>query len=158
MGDRTPGRRRSDLERHRLIRWRENWYRDVWLLLTTALVAWALLGQNNVLDDVRRVQDEQREGRRAAVQVTCAATSAVIDAGRATIIGGAQNLDPEFTASLERLGYPPVEVRQAQAQKAAKAYAKAIANRVETATGFTGIVNENGTLNCAKLADLSRVD
>lgn len=130
---------------------RENWYRDIWLTAISALVVLALIGQGNVLDDIQ-------EGRRAAVDVTCAATSAVINAGRATITGGAESLDPEFARNLEKLGYPSKPVRERQARKAAKLYAGAIAREVERATGVTGVVKEDGSLDCERLAVLSRVD
>lgn len=144
---------------------RENWYRDVGLIIVCGLLFFGWRGQNNVLDDVQKVQrdqrhllHEQKKGRRAAVDIMCAATSAVIDAGRATILGGAASLDPEFAANLERLGYPPEPVRERQARKAAGLYARAISRRVEQSTGVEGVVRRNGTLNCKRLAVLSRVD
>lgn len=151
------GRRADD---HHRTGWRsvlrENWYRDIWLVVISALLLLGYIGQNNVLDDVQRVQEEQREGRRAAIQVTCAATSAVIDAGRATITGGAESLDPEFAKNLEALGYPPINVRRDQARKAARLYAKAIADKVEAATGVEGVVHEkDGTLDCDLLLQLA---
>lgn len=163
----THQRRASDLRwDRRALHWlrvkfapliRENWYRDVVLIVVCAMLFFGWRGQQNVIDDIKVVQQEQREGRRAAVDVVCAATSAVIDAGRATIIGGAEDLDPEFARNLERLGYPPRDVRRDQAQQAAQAYAAAIAKKVEDATGVTGIVRRNGTLDCVRLAELSKV-
>lgn len=130
---------------------RENWYRDVWLILITGALFWSQIGLSDVVE-------RQRESRRAVDRITCAATSAVIDAGRATITGGAESLDPEFARNLEALGYPPLKVRKEQAEQAAHAYAEAIARRVEEATGATGIVNPNGTLDCRALVGLTSGD
>lgn len=146
----TPGRRAEDKSRHH-IRVRENWYRDVWLLIITGLTTWSVLTTMSTVNDVQ-------EGRRAAVGVTCAATSAVIDAGRAAITGGAQGVSGEFARNLEALGYPPKHVRERQAKQAARAYSRAISHRVEKATGVAGIVKPNGTLDCERLAELSRVN
>jgi hypothetical protein len=131
---------------------RENWYRDVGLIVVCTLLFFGWRGQANLLD-------EQRDGRRQAVDITCAAVTAVIDAGRATITGGdAQLGSPEFIANLERLGYPPKAVREKQAEQAAEAYASFISQRVEKLTGAQGVVNADGSLNCRKFRALSRVN
>lgn len=36
----------------------ERWYRDLWLVVITGLVAWALLSQQGQITDVRQVQDD----------------------------------------------------------------------------------------------------
>lgn len=139
-----PTRRAGD--RH--FRPRENWHRDVWLLLITGLVAYALVSMAGVISD-------QREGRRIAVRALCGATDGVIDAGRATITGSAGGLNPELTRFLERHGYPPKPIRQAQADKAARLYGRSIGARVELATGLKGLVEPDGGLDCERLAAVS---
>lgn len=100
------------------------------------------------------VQDIKRAGedRRAAVTTLCAATSAVIDAGRTTITNGGQ-LPPRLERNLIRLGYPQPDVRRRQAQDAARLYGESIALRVQRATKAEGIVTVTGRLRCAALAD-----
>lgn len=141
-------RRRSDKARLIL---RENWYRDVWLLLVSAFVVVAVL---NSRDAVER----QKEGRRVAVQAICGATSAVIEAGRATITGGATGVGGEFERNLRALGYPPRKVRQRQAMQAAEAYARTIAEGVRQAAGVNarGLVRRDGTLDCQRLQQVAR--
>jgi hypothetical protein len=151
VADRDPDKRERSTDKpgwRRLVR--ENAYRDVWLLLVSGLMVWALL-------DIRGVVNDQREGRRYAVNVVCGATSAVIDAGRATITGGGVG-PPEFVRNLERLGYPPRRVREAQAQKAAAQYADLIARRVEKVAGATDVVRRDGTLDCALLTERARTE
>lgn len=153
MGADTPQRRASDQPwRRRLkILVRENWYRDVWLTVITVLLIFAVQGQNNVLDDIQA-------GRKFSVKVTCTTVSAVIDAGRSTITGQNSQVDGAFARNLERLGYPPKPVREAQAKIAARQYAEFISRRVERATGAEGVVRADGTLNCEKLTRLARTD
>jgi hypothetical protein len=147
-----PGRRRGDqgLLKRLSRSLPERAYRDVWLILITGLVAWSLIGIQNTVND-------QRDGRKYAVNVVCGATSAVIDAGRATITGGGVG-PPEFVRNLEALGYPPKRVREAQAQKAAEQYAELIARRVERVAGARDVVKPNGTLDCVRLTELARTE
>lgn len=97
----------------------------------------------------------QQEGRKVGVKITCAALGAVIDAGRRTITSSTIVGSPRFTRNLERLGLPPAAARKAQAQLAADAYAKAIADAVRKRSGVKGVVNGDGTLNCSRLLDVS---
>lgn len=142
----TTGRRRADRWRHALTA-RENWYRDVWLLLLSAVVLWAA---------VASVQNSARarhlaEGNRRAIEVSCAATSAVVDAGRATLRGGAVIRPDRFRHELERLGLPPQTVRERGADAAARDYGASIASAVERATGRPGLARPDGTLDCRRL-------
>jgi hypothetical protein len=152
---------------------RENWYRDVWLFALSILVLISVSSSQgasesaNVTSKTTRqvvvqlrsvVQQqgtllrEQRQGRTVAVRALCAATSAVIDAGRATITGsGGAVGSPRFVRALERLGYPPKRVREQQAQKAAQFYAQAISKRIETATKQKGLARKDGSLDCRRL-------
>jgi hypothetical protein len=79
-------------------------------------------------------QNQRQEGRAIAIQASCAATSAVIDAGRRTILTGG-DLPPKFARELERLGYPSAQARKARARAAAEAYARSIAEAVERQSG-----------------------
>jgi hypothetical protein len=135
-------RRTEDKRRHAILR--ENWYRDVWLVIITVIVFLALIAANG---------ERQRniEGRRIAVESICGATSAVITAGRAVIGGSGAGLAPELERFLRKHGYPPKPVRQAEAKKAAEAYAESIARGIESNSGVTGLVRKNGTLNCRKM-------
>lgn len=123
---------------------RENWYRDLWLIIITGVV---LIALSRSQDAVNR----QAEGRRVAGAVTCSAISAVIDAGRATIQSGGK-IDPrEFERNLEKLGLPPRDVRMERSRTAAESYARLIAQRVVEESKVPGLVREDGTLDCRKL-------
>lgn len=129
----------------------ENWYRDVWLLVISVFVFVALHNASNAIN-------QQREGRRVAVAAICGATSAVIEAGRATITGGAAGVNGEFERNLRKLGYPPRKVRRKQAMAAAEGYARTIAEGVRTAAGVKahGLVRADGTLDCHRLQRVAR--
>lgn len=103
------------------------------------------------------VQSEQSEGRQITLTATCATLSGVIEAGRATILGGVIIRPREFERNLERMGLPPRSVRRHSAGQAAVAYANAIAARVEVATGKKGLIRHDGTLDCGLLARIGHV-
>lgn len=128
---------------------RENWYRDVWLLLVSLVL---LLMVHGVQSRVER----QREGRAIAINVMCGGISSVIEAGRATITGSS-TLSPEFERNLERLGYPPERQRKAAARAAAKGYAASIAAAVQQESGVRGLVRKDGSLNCERLRQVTHV-
>lgn len=138
-GPDVPRRRRRDTFYGR-VEW--VWQNGV-PFIAIVLAAIAVRGNTS---DIQR----QREGRRVAVDVTCATMSAVIDAGRATITGSSR-VSPKFERNLQRLGYPPRKQRQAAAKAAAAAYAESIARTVEREAGVEGLVQRDGTLNCARL-------
>jgi hypothetical protein len=93
-----------------------------------------------------RAQGEQALAR-------CAATSAVIEAGRNTITAQTKSpADPKQERGLRALGFPPKPQRDALARAQAQAYAQFIRNRVEEETGKKLLVNKDGSLNCKKLA------
>lgn len=162
MGAEHPQRRADDKPE---TRWqhtkrvliRENWYRDVWMCGLTGLMLYVAIALTGIVSDVEDAQQRIQSGRKFSVEVICTATSAVIDAGRETIIGGAAGVGGEFAKNLEALGYPPRKVREDQADKAAEAYANAISRRVEQRTGVRGVVRDDGTLNCERLNELARV-
>jgi hypothetical protein len=58
--------------------------------------------------------------------------------------------------NLERLGYPPAEVRKRNARRAADEYARAIARGVERQSGVRGVVRPDGSIDCRRLARLAR--
>lgn len=99
----------------------------------------------------------QREGRRVAVQTTCAAISAVIDAGRATILAAGQEQPQPFERNLLKLGYPSLERRRTASELAAATYARSIAGRVAAITGSKGLVRPDGSLDCARLRKAARL-
>lgn len=104
----------------------------------------------NVLDGVQA-------GRRAGVAITCAATNAIIDSGRATITGGAIG-PPVFVRHLERLGLPSKAQRDAASRAAAAAYAKGVTDAVARASGDDArkVVRTDGTLRCEALQHISK--
>lgn len=123
---------------------RDNWYRDVWLLVVTLGVYVALNGSES---DLQR----QREGRAVAIEVTCTFSNAVARAGQATITGGVTIKPREFERALERMGLPPRKQRETNARNAARAYAAAISASVEQETGIKGLVAGDGTIRCDRL-------
>lgn len=164
-------RENGDEERDRideLRQWLDARYRRVARLVIAmmvlgllAFVAGGLMlrAQQQHLSDQQRVATEQRadilrqqaqivEGRRLARRVVCSAVSAVIDAGRATITGGAAPGPPAFTHALERLGYPPLAKRRVAARQAADGYANLIATSIAKASGVRGLVKPDGSLDC----------
>ncbi len=120
------------------------------------LLVLAVLSNGVAIRVALRADAGQREGRDIARDFSCATTSAVIDAGIATIKGGGRTISPEFERNLRRLGYPPLVQRQLQADLAAAAYARAVATRVQSATGRTDLVREDGSLNCARLRAVTK--
>jgi hypothetical protein len=134
---------------HRFRFLRENWYRDVWLVIISSAVLWASVStyQNQV---------NQRVGRRVAVGATCAALSGVIEAGRATISSGVIIKPQRFERNLEKLGLPPIRIRKHSAEDAAFAYGRAIAIRVAQATHNKSLVRSDGTLDCHLLQVAAR--
>lgn len=135
---------------------RENWYRDVWLIIISVVVLWSSISTYQNGQDTYRNQQDQRTGRRVAVGATCAAVSGVIEAGRATIASGVIIKPKLFERNLERLGLPPVDVRRDSAEDAAVAYSRAIAIRVAQATHNSSLVRKNGTLDCRRLQVAAR--
>jgi hypothetical protein len=123
------------------------------LLALAILFASTLLQQFVVLPqkaDHAEVQlAQQREGRRVAIGVLCGGLQAVIDAGRAQIVTTIQ--PPRFRRNLERLGLPDAKTRRRVAEKAAEAYATAIARATEKQSGVEGVVDEGGNLRCDRL-------
>lgn len=103
--------------------------------------------------EVRNIADRNsgliREQATQAI-ARCAATSAVIEAGRLTITGEIAG-DPD-QAALRRMGFPPKRARDAQAQVVADAYANHIREHVTRVTGKPPPVNKDGTLDCRRLA------
>lgn len=130
---------------------RENWYRDVWLLIITVLV---LLAVSKTYGNVGDIQD----GRRVGTNVTCSATSAIIDAGRDTIRNAATITPTEFEKNLVALGLPRRKARTEAANQAAKKYGESIASAVALQTGRSDIVLSDGSLDCAALQRATRVD
>jgi hypothetical protein len=96
-----------------------------------------------------------QNGRRTAVRVVCASTSAVIEAGQRTI-SGPSNIPPKLDAHFQRYGYPSRADRERAAAVAADAYAAQIAKRIREETNLRGLVTADGRLDCDRLADVSR--
>lgn len=99
----------------------------------------------------RNADEQQRKGRQIADQSTCAAISAVVDAGRATLLAGGKAQPEPFETNLRKLGYPSLARRRKAAELAAATYARSIATEVARITGRDDLVNADGTLDCARL-------
>lgn len=100
---------------------------------------------------------EQRSSDRGnQARAQCAALSVVIDAGRKVIVSQtAQPVPPREERTLERLGFPPLEVRRQQAERAADRYAAKIASAIRQQASVPGVVRRNGSLNCERFAGVS---
>lgn len=140
---------------------RENWYRDL-ILLVVIVFLWQGNGDakdaahdaKGAAHDAKAAIQAQKSGRAFSLNVVCGATNATVRAGRGIITGGsAGTVEGKFERNLRALGYPPRSVRQAQAKKAADLYASSIATGVQRAAGSKaeGIVREDGTLSCGRL-------
>lgn len=123
------------------------WY--WWRILGRDLVLFVSLGL--ALMAVTSLQ----EGRRRAIKINCGISQAIIDAGRNIITGssGGTSQPSEFEKNLEKLGYPPPEVRKRQAQQAARLYAIQIAKAVERESGVKNLVSPEGNIDCEKILD-----
>lgn len=106
---------------------------------------------------IRELTTLQKEGRRLALGVNCAALSAIAEAGRETIMA-ATPLPPGVEQLLEAHGFPTPAERRAAAKIAADNYVHRISATVESQVGRRGdgLVNANGTLNCARLQVVAR--
>lgn len=102
-----------------------------------------------------RADSQQREGRDIARDFSCATTSAVIDAGIATIKGGGQ-LPPRLQRELQRFGYPSRGERDTANALAAAAYARRVATKVQEFTGRSDLVRPDGSLDCARLRAVTK--
>jgi hypothetical protein len=115
-----------------------------------------IVGAFVVVDRVRDLaHDNGRliQGQANAALARCAATSAVIAAGRETIVSSTVGPgDPRTEAALERLGFPSRADRRRQAKAAARDYADSIARNVKKETGEKLLVKRDGTLDCSRLA------
>lgn len=129
---------------------RDNWYRDVWLLMVTVLVVLAVTKTYSNVDDIQ-------DGRRIGTNVTCSATSAIIDAGRDTLRNAATITPTKFERNLVALGLPRKKARTEAANQAAKKYGESIASAVAVQTGRNDIVRPDGSLDCAALQRATRV-
>jgi len=127
---------------------------QVWLFIVTILVFAALAGYKHALDKVQ-------EGRKAATQTTCAITSAVVASGRTTVEeSGKQPFPPKLEGFLERYELPSRAEREKAARAAGAAYVQRVSEGVEKVVGITngeGILNPDGSVNCARLREVARV-
>lgn len=104
------------------------------IVFLTLLVAG--VGLNGIAIRVARNADRhQREGRQVAIQTTCTAISAVVNAGRRALIERGR-----------ALGQTPGEY-----ELAAATYARSIATQVAQITRRSDLVNQDGTLDCTRL-------
>jgi hypothetical protein len=128
------------------------------ILICTALVlaAASMFLSALLFSRVSDVQHAQTQGRKVSLTATCAAISGVIDAGRATILGGVIIRPREFERTLTKMGLPSFPVRKRSADAAAAAYGQAIAMRVEQATHRKGLTRKDGTLDCERIRQVGR--
>jgi hypothetical protein len=144
---------------------RENWYRDVWLLAITAFCVFLAL---RIEGSVNQIQ----EGRRDSAGISCAVSSATVQAGKLVIVQSSeQPLPPKLERFLEEHGLPPLQDRKVAAQGTAAAYTQLINRAIVRYAGVQaksvlepdklpdGALNPNaGLLNCERLRRLARID
>jgi hypothetical protein len=106
--------------------------------------------------DAKQVAIDQKEGRRIAIDFTCAGLKAVIQAGRNIVIGE-KKVSPLEAAILKDYNIPQ-KVLQDSRQKSAKKYSRDIVETLDKETNFPikEVLNKNGTINCKKLESLSK--
>lgn len=96
------------------------------------------------VEDLKQVQRDQQDGRRAAVGATCAINAAIIDAARETIL--ARDSKPGQS-----------EGERILREGVADTYSTRIALEVERETGQRGLVKPDGSLDCRRLRKIGRV-
>jgi hypothetical protein len=128
------------------------------VLICTALVLAAASAFLSALlfSRLSDVQHQQSVGRKISLTASCAAISGVIEAGRATILGGVIIRPREFERTLTNMGLPSFPSRKRSAEAAAAAYGHAIAIRVEQATHLKGLTRKDGTLDCERIRQVGR--
>jgi hypothetical protein len=132
---------------------RENWYRDVWLVAVTVLVAASLTVE------AKRTSEIQ-EGRRTTLSISCAVSAAVVKAGRVIIVSSSkQGLPPKLELFLEQHGLPPKKLREQGAARSAESYTSGINQEIVNVSGVKAaqVLNKDGTLNCNKLRTLAKL-
>ncbi len=120
------------------------------VVISVPLAAYALVTATQAISRVEA-------GRKVGSAITCAATSAVIDAGRTTIKAGAYVRPREFARALEDLGLPPQTTRERYAAIAADAYARNVSRAVLSGSGVRGVVRRDGTLDCKALREAAKI-
>lgn len=148
-----PRRRESD----RLINVRENWYRDVWLLIITATVVYLAFLSVGYSQQAANTARQIQAGRSAGVATTCAVLSAVAEAGREVIAGPSKLPPTREEQALERLGFPPFRIRHQEAEKAADAYVASLSRHVVSQVGARGqsLVRPGGRIDCGEFLKLA---
>lgn len=109
--------------------------------------------QNNNVENIK-------QGRKTSLNATCAALSAISEAGRKTI--SSSGATPISVKAEIFLGLPPLtpDQRKALAQQQGNAYVTGISDKIDAAVGGKrgdGLVNKDGTLNCVRLAQIARI-
>lgn len=147
-----------------------NRYRDVLILMGLALMGWAVAVASSASDGARRSNRtanhalvKVQEGRATSIALLCGIESAVAQAGRDVI--DPPQMDTPFSRALERLGYPTLAKRKAQAAKAGQLYLAEIGAHIRKALRFRGkdtrlankLLRPDGTINCRVLVQLSDV-
>lgn len=125
--------------------------------LATAISFQSAANARGAAADAKRAIERVEAGRRVGSAITCATTSAIIDAGRDTIRASAYVRPKEFAIALESLGLPPFTTRAEYANAAAQAYARKISVAVGK-TGVRGVVREDGTLDCVALQKAAKIE
>lgn len=127
-------------------------WRNVIPLIALALAFIAITGTESE-------QDRQRTGRRVAIEVLCGLGNGVASAGRMTLEASADIKPDRFEAALERLGMFPAATRKSNAERAATAYATIIGKSIrDTAHVDRGVIEPDGTVDCAALVDAARAE
>lgn len=122
-----------------------------WLLIISVVVVIAISAAEHASTRSDTAIQNVQTGRKNSLAVTCVIIDAFATAGRVTISSAGSLPESAFTRNLEKLGYPPLKVRQAQSVKAARGYVVLISDKVSAALGGKAakrLVNKDGTIDC----------
>lgn len=147
-------------------------YRDLWLFIASGLLVLSLIFIVKAVHQAESAAHESKvaiskvqTGRKAATGFTCAAASALAQAGREVVEqSNAQRKVPTPKAEklLLELGFPPLDQREAAAKATGRAYTHRITELVEQKAGVprkiaASLIEADGSLNCARLRELAKV-
>lgn len=99
--------------------------------------------------------EAQKDGRRIASTATCVAIGAITKAGQAAVAKSATPIRGAYAENLRRLGAPTQKQREAAAMAARVEYGRTIARDIEQRTGIPGIARPDGTIDCARLRQVT---
>lgn len=145
-------------------KWPDNWYRDIWLFVTTILlVAGLKAGFNNT--------NEIQAGRVTGTQISCGINQSTLRANQRVIEGAtAASQTPAQEQTLERLGFGNKTERAAQAKSLGAQYVLFVKREIVNFAGpqATNVIelvpvgkrknrSFQARVNCVKLRSLTKI-